>query len=699
MKQSFNFIFILFVFFIAFFQISFALDATVVYASTSGNGINCPKIRNWNSSSNSWGSEVELTCSSAQITSAKIYFSSVNQKRIIVTQNINGEIDIYVSWNGSDWVRTANITDLWVTAPTTYYRGFDLAFESATGNAILVASVVNTSTSCDVGYFIIPANSTTINSSSYGCINDNTVSTDITSRFVFMSANPNSSSREIIMGTTETNQDDVNFWVWNGSTWGNQKEVAAAATATADREAAAIAYTSSGQQAMAVAGDGTVGNVNYSYWNGSAWSTTSYFDIDTADSFDVYWATLYPNWASNSNYLIGTFVDSGEDLTFVVWNGSSWYMVSNVDTGLDASATRCADAAFTSSSEGKSIRDTDTTGSVINVRNYSISTGLLATENTYSTYPGTGAWLRAFQNPNSSDTISLFVLRMNNSNSTSVFYFNGTAFSQPVTLAASAQSSNYESFWLGYIKAYDTSPPTIENASINQSVAPAYSYICFKINIVDQYGAPISSAYLNVTYPNGTSVLYSLSNSECNPSNSPTIFGVQVPTGSDSGTLYFNSVSASDVYNNTDSSTFNLNATIQGVIVDISISSASLTFGSLDPGTNDNAATNNPITITNTANSNTAVDIYLNNSNMTSGSYTMPASALSVWTSNTPASSVNFNGANWLNGSSANQGFIENLAVNNNVNLYFWHDVPSGQYAGTYTATVTVHAVADGQAP
>ncbi len=133
--------------------------------------------------------------------------------------------------------------------------------------------------------------------------------------------------------------------------------------------------------------------------------------------------------------------------------------------------------------------------------------------------------------------------------------------------------------------------------------------------------------------------------------------------------------------------------------VDTSIDKATLTFGSLDPGTTDNAASNNPVTLTNTANSNTAVDIYMNNSNMTYSSYFINATNLSVWTANSAAVSVNFTGYTYLNGSSANQGFYENLAVSTGQAFYFWHDVPAGQTAGAYTSTVRIHSVADGQAP
>ncbi len=133
--------------------------------------------------------------------------------------------------------------------------------------------------------------------------------------------------------------------------------------------------------------------------------------------------------------------------------------------------------------------------------------------------------------------------------------------------------------------------------------------------------------------------------------------------------------------------------------VDTSIVNASLTFGSVDPGRTQAPAAENPSAITNTANSNTAVDIYLNNTNLTSGANTIPRQNMSVWVSNTNTSAIFFNASQWLNGTSANQGFIENLAISSVGNIYFWQGVPAGQVAGAYSGNVTIHSVADGNAP
>lgn len=133
--------------------------------------------------------------------------------------------------------------------------------------------------------------------------------------------------------------------------------------------------------------------------------------------------------------------------------------------------------------------------------------------------------------------------------------------------------------------------------------------------------------------------------------------------------------------------------------VDTSIDSTSITFGALDPATSDNAATDDPITLTNTANSNTAIDVYLNNSNMTTGVYYMPFYNLSVAIADASASGTNMNGSTYMNGTTANLGFVEDLAVSGTVGFYFWHDVPAGQTAGAYTANVTIHSVQDGVAP
>ncbi len=132
--------------------------------------------------------------------------------------------------------------------------------------------------------------------------------------------------------------------------------------------------------------------------------------------------------------------------------------------------------------------------------------------------------------------------------------------------------------------------------------------------------------------------------------------------------------------------------------VDTTIGAATLAFGSLNPATVNNAATENPVLLTNTANSNIAVDIYLNNTNMTSGGNTIRFSNMSINTTNN-APGKRLNGTAFINGTGANTGFYEDLAVSGSVNFYFFHDVPAAQTAGAYTSTVVVHSVSNASVP
>lgn len=132
--------------------------------------------------------------------------------------------------------------------------------------------------------------------------------------------------------------------------------------------------------------------------------------------------------------------------------------------------------------------------------------------------------------------------------------------------------------------------------------------------------------------------------------------------------------------------------------VDTTISPPSITFGSLDPGQTNNAATSNPSQITNTANSNTAFDIYLNGTNLVSGGDTIPVINLNV--SKTAGGAQTSLGAGpWIANSTANTGYYENIAKGASSDFYFYVTVPTGQNSGTYSGTVTIKSVKDGQVP
>lgn len=133
--------------------------------------------------------------------------------------------------------------------------------------------------------------------------------------------------------------------------------------------------------------------------------------------------------------------------------------------------------------------------------------------------------------------------------------------------------------------------------------------------------------------------------------------------------------------------------------VDTSISPSSLTFGTLDPGATDSAATNNPLALTNTINSNTAIDTYLKSTNLVSGANTIIVGNLSVSKTGSAVGATNLVSTGWLADAGPNQGYYENTARNTSVDLYFWLDIPAGQTAGLYGGNVTIKSVVDGGTP
>ena len=79
-------------------EIAYASDAFIAYRSNSGacatNLLNCPKIRLWNSTGNgSWGSEIELPTASSPVRYAVAQWSPISDKRVVVTQSDDGNLD------------------------------------------------------------------------------------------------------------------------------------------------------------------------------------------------------------------------------------------------------------------------------------------------------------------------------------------------------------------------------------------------------------------------------------------------------------------------------------------------------------------------------------------------------------------------------------------------------------------------------
>ena len=312
-----------------------AVEAEIAYRSNTGtNTVNSPKNRTWDGSS--WGSENEQSTSGSPIRAIRTAWSrTASQTRIIVTLSDDGYLDAYVCTSSCSV--TNNIGQVWSTAPTTVERPFDVAYESTSGDGLLVYGVLSTSGTQDIGYKTYSGGSW----SSEQYIDDTGHAGDIQYTFIGLASKKASDSVGLIGG--DDTDDDANAWIWDGSSWGSNTEI----TATMESpqyEEAGIAWESSSGDLLAVAqvaGSNDIISKEFT----TSWSATSTFTC--ADNAPISrWLRLKSNPLSTANDMVMSIGEADNDLHTCYWDGSAWTNWNLHDAGIDAVDTRSFDFAW-----------------------------------------------------------------------------------------------------------------------------------------------------------------------------------------------------------------------------------------------------------------------------------------------------------------------------------------------------------------
>ncbi len=400
-------------------------DAFIAYGSSAASSRAIPKIRAWTSDNKgTWGNEVELPTTGSNIEFVELKYSPAANRLVLITSSADDNLDAYVCdgncTTSSNWSVTNNIG----AATSVSAKKFDFAFESATGDAILVYSLVSTNASRDLAYRILPAGSTTWGSEQY--INDSTEAADVQYTWLDVARDPISNSEELTLVGFDNTNDDVNAWVWNGNSWGNQQEITNAATDPATRgEGQAVEYESDGGNAIVLAGSGASGNIVNATWNGSTWSVHSGFD-PLSGTLDLQWVTLKAD--PNSDDVMAVLQYTGSDLATAYWDGRAWTAIptslAGHDNAVDNAGTRVADFAWMPTlNRGILAWETDGTGT--NVEFVVCSPKCTATQQSNATYSGTGRWMSLYTNYDAGDSnANILGIRLNSVNVLSGFRIN-----------------------------------------------------------------------------------------------------------------------------------------------------------------------------------------------------------------------------------------------------------------------------------
>ncbi|SFM67179.1 VWA domain-containing protein [Methanolobus profundi] len=297
-------------------------DAVVVYVDTDIDG-RIPMYRIWDGSSWSSGSAVDGSSPGAgDVGWVRLETDPSSDEMVLVTLDDQRDIRAQV-WDGSSWADPVIITN---NARATGYQCFDLAYEHGTGRAIVTWSDLST------GYVMYRI----WDGSSWSSAN-NLYEPDERVYWIKMGSDPNSDN--ILLAALD-NKYDIHVTSWNGSSWSSPLEIETDVYEYS-RRSMDVAFEQSSGTGMVVWGTSDL-IPRYRIWNGSSWGPES-LASGLGGSGYTRWVQLTPDPDSDAMFLMTS--DGNNDLNVQRWDGSSWSIVSEVET----SSTRyyeCFDIVF-----------------------------------------------------------------------------------------------------------------------------------------------------------------------------------------------------------------------------------------------------------------------------------------------------------------------------------------------------------------
>ena len=279
-------------------------EALVAYAEGTTQ---VPRFRIWNGSS--WGNEGSGVSVGNTIRFVELDANPARDEYIAGTMTAAGKVQAQILNGTTDtW---GNLADVVTAVSDATQRGFDVAYETDSGDALAVSC-----NGTEAMYRIW-------NGSSWGATTTLNLAVSGNCEWIRLASDP--ASDEIILVARDATAGAVDYeaMVWNGSSWGNS--TAFGSQVTANNEGIAVEYEESGGQAIVVVANGANNNFIWNAWNGSGWAGTNTVAIGN----DFAGGRLKSDLGSDS--MAFCYIDIDADIGFARWNGSSWSASSELE--------------------------------------------------------------------------------------------------------------------------------------------------------------------------------------------------------------------------------------------------------------------------------------------------------------------------------------------------------------------------------
>lgn len=398
----------------------------------SANADTSPNAAAWNGSS--FGSVTDT----ASVGSWRIIDgaeSPTRDEKIVVGVDASGVISAEI-YSGGSW---AAVPFSLATAQSSNDHGFDIAYERQSGDAVLVWNN-GTSGSTPISYRVW-------NGIAWSA--EQTISTPVSGGVAHLelASNPSGDQMAMIVNGQDPAVDFA--MIWNGSSWGNP--VTLDSLAGAEHTDVSVAFESlSGRALVTYDANASTSDVQYRLWDGSTWSTERQLSAPAgvAVGSDVSWARLVAD--PNSDQIALGVLSDGNEVWFAVWDGSTWGSELTATTNVASTASLNLALAFESNTGNLLAAYSESATTSVSYRTWTSGGGWSAEQSS----PNLGAVANAMTlsaNPNGNQ----IMLSVQDNNSDLHFLqWDGTSWGSVNTLETNTGETAYQPF----LFLYDTSP-------------------------------------------------------------------------------------------------------------------------------------------------------------------------------------------------------------------------------------------------
>ncbi len=277
------------------------------FTAYSEGTVQVPRFRLWNGTT--WGTELSGVSVGDTIRFVEVDAAPTRDEYIIATMGSTGVVDAQIVDGTTD--TSGNATEIVAASPDATQRGFDVAYETSSGDALAVAC-----SGTEATYKVW-------NGTSWSASNAITLAVSANCEWIKLASDPTSDEIILVARDATTGATDYNALVWNGSAWGNSMTMGSQITVA--NEGIAVEYEESGGQAIVIVSNGANANFIWNSWNGSAWAGTN--TVVLGDDFES--GRLVRDLGSDN--MAFCYIDVDSDIGYARWDGSAWSASTEIE--------------------------------------------------------------------------------------------------------------------------------------------------------------------------------------------------------------------------------------------------------------------------------------------------------------------------------------------------------------------------------